>query len=522
MAILNSVGNKFFSLLNYAKQATDEIETNNSQLEKVNIVGAGGVITAVYEQLRNAAENTEEHLLLQGAVWRFYKQLFIAHNETILRDSGMELATELTFAGYIPNDSLTRDQIDAISESATRHFQLFENIRQEKLASLDLAMKWTLSTLAIEVANIIYRDYYDEAYVAFAYDYFEKLASPKNISVKDDEEYRAALYTAIHRALLKADDTQLRSRLLERYEVKSDANEIKDYVDFNRQIDKLLTSSLVEKLYRIVNRQGAPLRIIRQMIKSDPDFIKKLSNREVFLEEFEKNVKKESSSIMKRVDRAIVRSVIFLIVTKVLIGVAIEVPYDIWANGEIAWIPLLINLLFPPVYMVMLRLTLTPPGFANTQALVYAVDSILYGDDKKIYAHKIKEKRYSSSFSIIYAILSLSVVAVVTWLLLLLDFSVVHIIIFFVFISAASFLGFRLSRLVRELEITRSASNGLTFIRDVIYLPFVVIGQWMSDKYSRMNIVTIILDLLIEMPMKTILRTIRQWCAFMDDRKDNI
>jgi hypothetical protein len=98
----------------------------------------------------------------------------------------------------------------------------------------------------------------------------------------------------------------------------------------------------------------------------------------------------------------------------------------------------------------------------------------------------------------------------------------VHITIFFVFISAASFLGFRLSRLIRELEVVRSRSNGLTFIRDVVYLPFVVVGQWMSDKYSKVNVITLILDMLIELPLKTVLRLIRQWGAFIDERKDRI
>jgi hypothetical protein len=110
----------------------------------------------------------------------------------------------------------------------------------------------------------------------------------------------------------------------------------------------------------------------------------------------------------------------------------------------------------------------------------------------------------------------------VMWGLLMLNFSLVHIAIFFIFISAASFLGFRLSRLIRELEIVRSSSNGLTFLRDVIYLPFVVVGQWMSEKYSQINIVATVLDMLIELPLKTILRLVRQWGAFIDDRKDRI
>ena len=44
----------------------------------------------------------------------------------------------------------------------------------------------------------------------------------------------------------------------------------------------------------------------------------------------------------------------------------------------------------------------------------------------------------------------------------------------------------------------------------------------MSDKYAQVNIVSLVLDMLIELPLKTVLRLIRQWSAFIDDRKDNI
>ena len=147
---------------------------------------------------------------------------------------------------------------------------------------------------------------------------------------------------------------------------------------------------------------------------------------------------------------------------------------------------------------------------------------MLYGERTTLVRKQLNVRRYGPVFSVIYALLSVVVFAGVMALLLMLGFSLVHIAIFFVFISAASFLGFRLSRLIRELEIVRSSSNGLTFVRDIVYLPFVIVGQWMSDKYSQVNVVTIVLDMLIELPLKTVLRLIRQWGSFIDDRKDRI
>ena len=44
----------------------------------------------------------------------------------------------------------------------------------------------------------------------------------------------------------------------------------------------------------------------------------------------------------------------------------------------------------------------------------------------------------------------------------------------------------------------------------------------MNDKYAQVNIMSMVLDMLIELLLKTILRKIRQWAAFIDDRKDSI
>jgi hypothetical protein len=274
----------------------------------------------------------------------------------------------------------------------------------------------------------------------------------------------------------------------------------------------------------MVDRQGAPLRIVRRMIEDKPEFLQLLQRREAFLDAFEKEVEREYSNIMTRVNRAIVRSVIFLIITKFLIGIAVEVPYDLWASGHILWQPLLINLCFPPLYMVALRLTLNLPGYANTKALVDRVDTMFYGDEGTILLKRrgVANDRYGSVFSALYVLFSLIVFGGVVWLLLSLGLELVHIAIFFVFISAASFLGFRLSRLIRELEVVRSTSNGFTFIRDFIYLPFVVVGRWMSEKYAQVNVVALALDMMIELPLKTVLRLIRQWGSFIDDRKDRI
>lgn len=522
MTALNHTGQRLVQELVHATEADDADFRRVAHAEKVNVVGAGGALTAAYEQLRNAAENTEEHLLLQNAIRRFYKQLFVARDEELVRTSGNELAIELTFAGYVPNDSLTRDQLASISSLASAHYTAYEALHKRRSISLDTSTAWILDTLSSQVEATLNSHRRDTAFIDFAYNYFEMLVPVDQVAAKkgEQQEYGASLFAAIHKALLKSNKAIIRTALLNRYDIQP--QNLEAYIAFNKKIDALFSSSLTDKLYRVVDRQGAPLRIVRRMLESRSDITQLLPRREAFLEAFEQQVNKEYAAIGRRINRAIVRSVIFLIITKFLIGIAVEVPYDLWAHGKIIWQPLLINLAFPPLYMVALRLTHTLPGYANTTALIDRVDTMLYGERTVLMKKQLAGRRYGPVFSAIYGLLSVFVFGGVMWGLLMLGFSMVHIAIFIVFVSAASFLGFRLSRLIRELEVVRSSSNGLTFLRDILYLPFVVVGQWMSDKYSQINVVAVVLDMLIELPLKTVLRLIRQWGAFIDDRKDKI
>lgn len=518
---LNSIGRQLANGLARIRTHEDALNVKRNDEEKINVVGAGGAVTAAYEQLRNAAENTEEHLLLQNAIKRFYKQLFVTRDEELIRTSGNELAVELTLAGYIPNNSLTRQQVDTISQLATQYYHAYEQLPGHKHVSRDQAANWTIGVLAVEAESVINSHASDDLFVETAYNYLQSVLTPKHVFGRSNvADFAAAMLVAIYRALLKVDDATVRTVLLRRYQVTPD--NLTHYISTNRGIDALIQSQTSDKLFHAVDRQGAPLRILRRLIESRDDAATLLKSRHVFLDEFEKQVNVEYNHVGQRINRAVIRSVIFLIITKFLIGVAIEVPYDYWHFGYIEWMPLLINLLFPPLYMILLKFTFTLPSYANTTALVDHIDRMLYGDQELMLKSAAKERRYSSVFSIIYALVGLLVFAFVTWVLLLLKFSFVHIVIFFIFLSAASFLGFRLSRLIRELEVVRAGQNGMTVVRDFLYLPFVVVGRWMSDKYSKVNIVTLILDMLIELPLKTILRLVRQWSAFIDDRKDNL
>ncbi|HEX8763001.1 MAG TPA: hypothetical protein VF733_04575, partial [Candidatus Saccharimonadales bacterium] len=112
--------------------------------------------------------------------------------------------------------------------------------------------------------------------------------------------------------------------------------------------------------------------------------------------------------------------------------------------------------------------------------------------------------------------------AITVYGLSLLHFNVVQMIIFFTFLSTASFLGFRLSSMIRELEIMTQSARLLSTVRDFFYLPFILVGQWLSSKYAKINAVAYFLDIAIELPLKSVLRLLRQWSRFLSEKHDEM
>ena len=517
MTTLNNQAKKFVTSLQAAQHYRDHAAAANTKAETLHVVGAGRTISTLYEQLRNAAEYSEDHLLLQRAIRRFYTRLFITGDIPQLESSGEELVTELTLSGYIANDSIPLAKIDALTQKAAEYYDAYSALKQPPR----VIQRWVVDVLAVEIHSHLTDYLVRESFEQFVFEHFKDSIDTASLYGKRvPKDYELLLFVAVHRALLKSDDATIRWALLRRF--GSSPLERAEYKRRNEAIDDMLVSKHTKHLQRIISREGAVFRILWQSIERNDDFVKAVEKPGSFLQTFEDTVNLTYDDIESRMNRGVWRSILFLIITKAVIGVAIEVPYDIWVHGEIAWLPLAINLALPPVYMLLLRLTLIMPGPVNTRALVSQADTLLYGKKQPHYEAPKSSSQYGTVFNFVYALLIIDIFGVASWLLHLVGFTVVHLVIFFIFFSTASFLGFRLSRNIREVETVENGINGVAMVRDFIYLPFAVVGQKLSQGYAKYNIIATILDMAIELPLKSILGLVRRWGAFISSKKDEL
>jgi hypothetical protein len=360
------------------------------------------------------------------------------------------------------------------------------------------------------------------AFTDLAYNYFlSAIDADKFFGGKKPASYEAILFVAVSSALTKNDSAAIRFNLLSRYQISP--SRAVDFAKFNTQIDQVFTNPALERVKHLVDRHGAPLRILLRSMNGNDKLADHMLSEKAFLGPYDSAISESYTSVSESISRGIFRSVIFLIITKFIIGVGIEVPYDLMVNGHIGWLALSVNLLTPPLYMIALRLTLLMPSAENTRALHREITRILFEPvPTKPFLGVRPKKKFSAGYNIAYALAIIAVFGGFGYLLVqYARFEWIHLGIFFFFISTASFLGFRLSRAIREIEVGEEAQTSVTMLRDFLYMPFVAVGRRISETYAQFNIISRFLDMFVELPLKTILGFVRQWGSFLSAKKDS-
>jgi len=206
------------------------------------------------------------------------------------------------------------------------------------------------------------------------------------------------------------------------------------------------------------------------------------------------------------------------------VGLLIEIPYDIVVTGAIVIVPLAINLLFPAAFIAISAITFRMPGDDNKEALKRYIQSMLYSEQRS----SLPLPKYTQNtggsylFNVIYIITFVVAFYLIGLLLASFKFNIIQGLIFFVFFSTASFLGYRLTLQIKELELVTTNQGLLSTLRDFFYTPFIFIGKRISYRFGQLNLVAQILDIIIDLPLKTTVRLVRQWNVFLSNKKDEL
>ena len=515
--------------LNIANQKDKVVKKEGEELIKVNIMTSA--VAFMYEKVRTIVDYKEEHLLRKSAIFRILKRRFL--ESTDCYKMAENLLKELISARYLKDNKIPETKIIEVAQVIEKYDLLYGGVEEQK--GLKRALKlydWIIGLASVEIEEVIVPDNKEKVFVRFM---FDEVQTRIEIVSKDmsDEEKNMQTFLAVNRSLIKSDKPMLEYLILKLWypDWKNDyklflPKFIDEIETIKEEINKLINHKMANRLLKFCRPYATTMIILRELIYRDFKAAKELIDDIPLLESKIREVCQHKYSETKRRLRThIWRAIVYVFLTKMLLALILEIPFDYYILHTFSWLAIGVNIAFPPLLMILIGTTIRAPSEKNTQAMIKGIYEILVGKVGEVKYIKEPKKRSWFTwilFNLIYLVTFLVPFVLIIYLLDKIEFSYLSILLFLVFLSIVSFFGVRIRNSARELIVLQKRENIIGEFFDFFTLPFIRLGRWFSFNFSRINIFVFILDFIIEAPLKIILQALEEWLAFFKEKKEDL
>lgn len=505
--------------------------TTSTHAEVIEVSAPISTAAVFYEKVRATIDYQEEHLLRRNAILRFLKRNL--GSETPREELAGQLLKELVWAKYLPNKAVPTSFVEELVPIFTKYEALLraaDHARKNREESFN----WILDVFSTELEYQIISHTDDESLVSYMYEEMRgRVAWDKTVEVKP-EEGDLFLFTAIHRILLTSNVATLRYRVLTLYYPDwagaSSESRIAEVTaglpKIMAVVDRAIFHPITQKLQILVRRRAGIFRAVYDVVKEHKDDLSELIEDPEFVDrEVAKALAERTKKFKSRLNRTVFRAIAFLFITKMLLALVIEVPYDLLVEKSAKFYPLAINIFFHPLFLALISLTVSIGEKQNKTDYQSAVRALLVGVDDRLLNIRVKAPRrgfWSNIFGFIYALLFVVIYGAIAWLLSNFGFNWLSITLFLFFISLVTFFGIRIRQSVKDIVASEGRSGFFGTIFDILMLPIVRAGRWLSTKVAKINVFIYFFDFIIESPFKVAIRVIENWFTFIKEKKEEI
>jgi len=527
------------NLLEEIKTAT-QTKVVSKEIERIKVSLMASKLAFFYEKIRNAIDYQEEHLLRRNAIKRILKRIVIVEGRR--EKVGRHMLYELIRARYLENEKIPVTKISEIEKILSKYLYLIKDIRITKNLSPkeikvnNQLINWVLGVAASEIDETLVPYNIDDALVIAMYKVVKKdlvfFRLPPNMTYSERDIH---IYLAIHRSLIKSDFDILSFKLLKLYypswpnPENATLEEVNDKLKLIKDaITSQIRDPLGDKLIKLFKSHSVYFTILKDAILKDPKTAyQRLIDSQSLAADITEACQKRYQTTKSKLHRSVRRSVIYIFITKMALGLALELPFDIFVLGYINYIPLGINIVFHPTLMFLVTGFTKIPGEKNTKKIIDGIQAIIHDRDREKIIYKITRSQEKGTFShnllsIIYFLMYSLSFGLIIYILNKMNFNILSGFLFVLFLSIISFFAIRIKYGAKELVVIEKKENFVSFIIDFLTVPILRAGRWISLQSSKVNIFIFLLDFIIEAPFKMTLVAFEHLISFVREKKEEI
>lgn len=477
-----------------------------------------------FEKLRNVMEYREEEVMLRAAIERILRRMLLLGGNA--KTTAGPLVRELMWARYLVENEVPESAVLKVEESIELHLRLrLLVIQRHKIAENELN-DLMYELMSADISQILVPHHIKQIMSNFMF----QVLRDDVVILDDNEQTRdAQVYMAIRKAFAKDDIAYLRYHILKLFFGKlthQNVNSVaENFMQGYQELHKESKYPKKERIYAFIKKRTAAFLILEDVLNTNRSNIKEILGNQIALERAVFNACEEKyNSVGAKVRRAIVRSVFFILLTKVVFAFAVEGTYELYVYGHYQWMTLLINMTIPPLLLLFVSFFFRSPGPDNTAKIHSAIKILLYTEKPRlgeILSIKRQTARPRALFTILWLFAFFVSFGLIITVLRLLSFNVVSIGIFLFFLVIVSFLAYRIS-LTANLYRMGERQGIFTPFVDFFFMPVVRVGRELTANISRINILLFIMDFIIETPFKLLFAFFEQWFVFLHAKREEL
>lgn len=502
-------------------------------------------VAAFYEQIRTVVDWQEEHLMKRAAIIRKLKRRFLGieinKNTQLPADSSIAegLIMELIRGGHFQNDFIAEKKIQEVQKVINKYIVILKNIPQNHKDKTGLQFfNWLIEIAACEIEETIELDIKKNALIEYMFEIMKQRIKVSDkiftLGYLNQEDKDTQIYIAIQQALFKFDKPMVGFNLI-KYKYpqwinaspelifKISQNIYKIYQKINEDIDH----RLAKKFYYVCEKYDTIFLLLGDILITDK--VSNIENEISIPEKLEGRIrsayKKRMITLKSRLRRAAIYSTISIFITKILSLFALEVAIA-GIQGNLNYYRLGADILIPTLLMFVLVATIRPPTSKNINIVVLESMKIVFQKEKSdTYEIRLPKQRSiigKSIVSFFYFVGACVSYGLIYWGFASFGFPITSIIINIIFIALILFAGTAIRKRSRELAVEDEKEGFFSFIGDILLLPIMGLGRWLSMKWKKYNAFTAFFNAMIDMPFSVFVEFIERWRYFIKEKKEEI